>query len=191
MNPKYAIVVAVAALVTLQTSCSRGSERGAQEQLQVISAAGEGRMDAVRSFLASGGNPNVTNNTGQTALLAATIGKHADIVTELLARGANPNIADSMGQTPIFFAAYNLDLNAASALIGAGADVNSRTQSGEFALLRAVTWGNSAMVELLVKGGADMTMKPTDERVPSPLKIATEGQMTEIAATLRNAGAKE
>lgn len=197
-NSWLGMLLVLAVVVTLQVSCSKEPGSNAkskppaeQPPSDVITAAKEGRIDAVKSFLTSGGDPNYTNKLGQTALLSAAIEKKGEVVTLLLAHGANPNIADIMGQTPVFFAAYNQDLDVVKALIGVGANVNAKTQSDDFALLRAVTWGNVKLVELLVKGGADVNMKPTDVRVPSPLKIAIDGQMTEIVTTLKNAGAKE
>ena len=85
----------------------------------------------------------------------------------------------------------NASLSGVEALIKTGADVNAVTGSGEFALLRAVTWGNTRLVEMLVKGGADVNMKPADTRVPAPLQIAVQGQMKEIEMVLRQAGATE
>jgi ankyrin repeat protein len=183
------VLLALVAVALVATGCSKLGPANIHEAL--CTPAKQNPLDAVQSYLAKGGDPNLQNDVGQTPLLCATIEKHADIVKLLLAKGANPNITDSLGQTPAFFAAYNQDVDIAGMLINAGADVNARTQSGEFALLRAVTWGHAGMVELLIKGGADVNMKPTDPRVPSPLKIAQDGQMTDIVEMLKKAGATE
>ena len=152
----------------------------------------EGHIEEIKIFLDKGGNPDSVNDMSQSLLLLAAIEKHPDIVCLLLlAKGANPNIADMLGQTPLFFAAYNQDLDSVEVLIKAGANVNAVTNSGEFALLRAVVWGNTRLVEMLVNGGADVNMKPTDKRVPPPLQLAIQGQLKEIEAILRQAGATE
>jgi len=151
----------------------------------------EGRLEEIKTFLDKGGDPNFVNDMGQSLLLLAAIEKHPAIVHLLLDKGANPDSTDKLGQTPLFFAAYNQDLDSVEALIKAGANVNAVTSAGEFALLRAVVWGNTMLVEMLVKGGADVNMKPTDTRVPPPLQIAIQGQMKEVEAILRQAGAAE
>lgn len=157
----------------------------------ITAAIKEGRTDDVKSYLEQGGNPDGINDQGQSLLLVAAVEKHPDIVRLLLDKGADPNIADMLGQTPLFFASYNQDLDSVEALIKAGANVNAVTSSGEFALLRAVVWGNTRLVEILVQGGADVKMKPADTRVLPPLQLAIQGQMKEIEAILRQAGATE
>ena len=192
MNAKFNIsgtakssLVAILAILTLGNGgCSKRSSNIAE----VIK---EGRIAEVKTFLEKGGDPNIVTDTGQSLLLIAAVEKHPEIVKLLLARGANPDSADRHGQTPVFFAAYNQDLDSVAALIKAEANVNAVTKAGEFALLRAVVWGNTRLVEMLVKAGADVNLKPADPRVPAPLQIAIQGQMQEIEAILRQAGATE
>ena len=63
-------------------------------------------------------------------------------------------------------------------------------RSPSWSLRRAVAWGNAPLVELLIKGGADVNLKPTDRRVFPPLQLARQGQMADIVQLLTKAGAR-
>ncbi|MGH8120270.1 MAG: ankyrin repeat domain-containing protein [Gammaproteobacteria bacterium] len=178
-------------LLLIFTALVLGNGGCSKRTANIAGAIKEGHSAEVRTYLDHGGDPNIVNDMSQSLLLLAAIEKHPDIVHLLLVKGANPNSADQLGQTPLFFASYNQDLDSVAALITAGANVNAVTSSGEFALLRAVVWGNTRLVEMLVQGGADVNMKPSDPRVQPPLQIAIQGQMKEIEAILRQAGATE
>jgi len=49
-----------------------------------------GHTDIVRALLAKGANINARNNSGATALSAATFGKHDEVRALLLQAGAKP-----------------------------------------------------------------------------------------------------
>ncbi|MDA0655579.1 MAG: ankyrin repeat domain-containing protein [Proteobacteria bacterium] len=65
----------------------------------IFSAAKVGDWQSVDYLLKGGTNPNVReSDTGQTALVIATISRHFDIVETLLKFGAKPDIADDYGK---------------------------------------------------------------------------------------------
>jgi len=65
------------------------------------------------------------------------------------------NQAQVDGMTALHWAIYLDDLETVKLLVGAGADVNARNQYDVKPLSLACTNGNAAMVELLLKSGAD------------------------------------
>ena len=75
----------------------------------------------------------------------------------LIERGADVNARDVDGRTVLMLAAASefMLVDVVKALIGSGADVNARMRSGETALSFAKLRGETAIVDLLVKSGAE------------------------------------
>lgn len=101
-------------------------------------------------------------------LFAARLGD-AERVARLLASGANVHAQETKssetGYTPLHYAAAGYSGGAgkqeevAKLLIESGANVNARADSGTTPLILAADWGNVAMVQLLLKHGADVNAK--------------------------------
>lgn len=72
---------------------------------EFINAAGDDDVDLIKKFIAQGGNINVTDASGFTALHQAVKSGHLFTVNFLLKNGANPNICDDDVRSPLFFAA--------------------------------------------------------------------------------------
>ncbi len=96
---------------SLANGCSEAAqylaERGARVDL--IGAAGMGRIDIVESLLERGANPGAAGRHGDTALHQAAYAGHAKIVELLLSRGAPVDPIDNTHQgTPLAWAEYGL-----------------------------------------------------------------------------------
>ena len=79
-------------------------------------------------------------------------------VTIAAQRATNNNAANAVepdGTTPLHRAVHRNDLKAADVLIRGGADVNATNRYGVPPLSLAATNGNAAMLELLLKAGAN------------------------------------
>jgi ankyrin repeat protein len=87
----------------------------------LIAAAGSffGIDYAYLTYLSTGANLNVEDESGLTPLIAAVITGDAQAVQILLTAGADPNYQNRLGQTALLFAYANPDLQAI--LIQAGA----------------------------------------------------------------------
>src|SRR5258708_1297609 len=85
-----------------------------------------------------------------------------DAVRALLSKKADVNFAQGDGGTALHWAAFRDDLDMAKALLAAGADINAKTLDGAITpLFMACQNGSAAMVELLLKAGADAnSVKP-------------------------------
>ena len=70
-------------------------------------AAGDGNVEAIRSWLASGADVNVVNKYGKTPLMEACRYLKEECVTELLKLGANVNLIDKFGETSLHCIAYS------------------------------------------------------------------------------------
>lgn len=148
-------LVAASTLMVMVAGC------GPSRQSQLVVAAGQGNIDAVKAELAKGTDPNATGRMGRTALWAAADGGHQEIVSLLIAGGAdphdevlhaaaeagrveviemllekgvNPNETDSGGETALFNAAWAAKKEAAGLLMQNGANVNYQSAVGRTAL---------------------------------------------------------
>jgi hypothetical protein len=86
----------------------------------------------------------------------------------LIDHGANVNAKDPDGRTPLMLAAYSefVKPDAVDLLIGRGGDVNARGPQGETPLSLAKLRGNTAVVEMLRKSGAQDTALTQQTAVP-------------------------
>jgi len=69
--------------------------------LRLCWAASVGDVDQVRSWVEAGGDPNIGDYDGRTALHLAASEGHPDVVAFLLERGADPSPVDRWGGTPL------------------------------------------------------------------------------------------
>lgn len=128
------------------------------------------------------------------------------LVRFLLELGANPNERDSKGRTPVMNAALNGNIEGAKILLGAGADPNLNATDGNTALTFAMPTGRQigavrpsrpksapsfvgpqAMMETLLKGGANPNIRIYDNL--TPLMIAAGRGLRDIVKTLLDHGA--
>ena len=115
-----------------------------------------------------------------------------------LAKGAHVNLTSPTndvvnGASMLFFAARDGCMALVELLLANKADVNvkvtgTRHYTGWTALMIAVEKGQTNIVQLLLKQGADV--KTTGEDGKTALQIAEAGGQAEIARLLKEAGAK-
>jgi uncharacterized protein len=157
------------------------------------------RVDKLKQFLNSGGNPNrylhAAINAGSIDCAKVML---VGVASPTENRGANVNLAGDEGVTPLMTAVrvtYRGGVEMTELLIKKGANVNARASKGSTALMYAA-WGVAAhyeddyvrVVRLLVKHGAKVNVKNT--MGATPLSIAKEGKWRKIVTALKRAGAK-
>ena len=98
-------------------------------------AALNGNIEAIRSWLASGADVNVTNGNERTPLMSACFNLKEECVAELIKLGANANLIDKNGETSLHKITYNNDLEKmekiAKMLIKAGCNPTTQNINGE------------------------------------------------------------
>lgn len=127
-------------------------------------ADGHKALPMMKLLLEHGADPNTVGLKGVTALfLASATGKGSEpcsaCVRLLLQAGANPNAQDNAGDTPLLWA-LNPKLETTpkiiEELIDGGARVSlANRKTGETPLMAAAAQDSNAIVDLLLKNGAD------------------------------------
>ena len=127
----------------------------------LLDAVTAGDAVRVRALLAAGADCNARNGDGATVLMLAAYAGRLDLVEALIAAGADVNATDERGWGALMKAAYNADLDrgfadVAQALIDAGANVEAPIGYGVRPLMLAAGYGETAVVETLLRAGADV-----------------------------------
>jgi uncharacterized protein len=93
---------------------------------------------------------------GDPRLSEAAMQGNKDTVRALLKQRVDVDASQGDGTTALHWAAFRDDLDMAKMLIAAGANVKAETREGAITpLFMACTNGNAAMIDLLLKSGAD------------------------------------
>ena len=131
---------------------------------ELLEAVKTGDIDSARKLLSGGADVDSRDSEGSTLLMLASHAGNLAMVLALIKAGAEVNACDERGWTPLMKAAYNDELDrgfadVAQALIDAGANVEMPISYGVRPLMLAAGYGETAVVETLLKAGADVTAR--------------------------------
>jgi len=125
----------------------------------VMYAAYLGHANLVKQLLAAGCRMDQVDNCGRGLLTLAAMCGHMEVIQGILAMDEGKAMlkqADQRNLTALGHAVTWGQVHAAASLVDAGASVNSTEHKRGFSLLMlAASAGHSAMVDLLLKAGAD------------------------------------
>ncbi len=117
----------------------------------MAAAAGGGRIDEVRDFLARGAPAAAKAE----ALITAARAGQLDAIAVLLQAGADPNVRGGVNDwTPVMHAIHKNQRQSVLALLKGGADVNAKNRKGLTALIMAAGYGYADIVRDLLARGA-------------------------------------
>jgi ankyrin repeat protein len=162
---------------------------GAEGTAALVWAATRNDLAMADLLLRAGANVKAANEFGATPLYAAVA--HADpaMTERLLAAGADPNAALMSGETPLMEAARRGNLADVRVLLAKHANPNVKeSNGGQTALMWALSERQSAVVEELIKGGADV--QAGSKSGFTPLMFAAQQGDQDSARILLRAGAK-
>lgn len=150
-------------------------------------AAEEGRLDTIKSLIASNEDVNRVNNKNETPLHYAAEGGFLEIVEYLLEQGANVNSVNNEEETPLHVAAYFGYLKVVQHLLEMNANVDAVNNENETALHMAARFGYTKVVNVLLKHGANVNA--VNQINVTPLHLASQEGHFEIVQFLLQHGA--
>src|SRR5678815_3830181 len=103
---------------------STSEDNRAAGSLSLMHAASDGDVQTMKDLLASGANPNTTNQSGQSALMVAALMGHAELVRLLLEAGADPQANDRLGLTALEWSKRRGFPNVTELLVNASLSAN-------------------------------------------------------------------
>jgi hypothetical protein len=148
MATRRATMAWLGASVMADTAWARGM-RPADRSLILAAARGDGAE--IERLLAAGASVTETDESGRTALLAATQGNHVDAARRLIAAGANVNAKDQNQDSPYLLAGARGHLEILRLTLAHGADLSSVNRFGGTALIPAAHYGHVEVVRALLK----------------------------------------
>jgi len=178
-----------AAVQSLLNGPAKHAVAGAEGTAALIWAATRNDVAMADLLLRAGASVKAANEFGATALYAAAA--HADpaMTAQLLAAGADANTPLMSGETPLMEAARRGNLATVRALLASKANPNARElNGGQNALMWALSQRQSAVVEELLEGGADV--HAGSKTGFTPLMFAAQQGDAATARILLRAGAK-
>ncbi|MCE7870572.1 hypothetical protein DYH09_09370 [bacterium CPR1] len=190
--PRHALVAAHAAaargdLERLERLYSKNPESLSHEDVggarALHYAALNHQLEAARFLVDHGVEVDATNLQGQSALFYAVSANNPDMVDFLVASGADPDRIDRHGLTPLYLAVARGFPGMVESLAGYRVRTEVEHASGQCVLHEAVLRGNSSIVRLLLRMGADKN-RP-DRRGETPLQIAQRLKLLEVEGVLR------
>jgi ankyrin repeat protein len=127
----------------------------------IVEVVRSGDVDSTCRMLSAGVDVDTRDSEGLTLLMLASGAGNLLMVRALVDAGADVNACDERGWTALMKAAYNAELNrgfadVAQALIDAGANIEAPIGYGVRPLMLAAGYGETAVVETLLRAGADV-----------------------------------
>jgi len=178
-----------AAVRTLLNGIPQKVIAGPEGTAALVWAASRNDLEMTDLLLRAGADAKNANEFGATPVYAASA--HADpaMTVKLLAAGADANMALVSGETPLMQAATRGNLETARALLSAKANPNAKEVNyGQTALMAAISQRHAAVVEELLKRGAEVDLGATSGF--TPLMYAAQQGDAAITRMLLGAGAK-
>ena len=146
-----------------------------------------GKLQMIRTLLEAGADPNLTDSSGNSAILYAMGAEALEVVALLIDYGADLNAVGTDSATPLLFGISTYSTASTLYLLDQGVNVDPVDHNGMQPLHWAAMAGVPEVVEKLIDRGADPNVRNPDGT--TPLIMAAQTDRTRAARTLIERGA--
>lgn len=147
-------------------------------------------VEMVNLLLSYGADPEDSDSSGGTALMAAALAGNSEVARILLEKGAKPNARQQDGSTALNMACYfEGQADTLRVLLNSQADPNLADDQGMAPLHFACLMGDAEMVQLLLDANAQIEATTTEGITPLMLAAMEEDEGLESLQILLKAGA--
>mgnify|MGYP000577796030 CR=1 FL=1 len=156
----------------------------AGDEAKLMQAVRQNDIEAVRTLLKAGANPNIGDYWKDVPLLQAVRQDNLEAVQLLLDQGAIPDIK-GRGYTPLGLASKNGNVPLVKMLLRAQADPNRKNDDGDTPLHSAALLGHATVITALASAKPDMALFNREGLTPLAV-AASNGQYAAADALIRN-----
>ncbi|KAI3013249.1 hypothetical protein CBS147346_252 [Aspergillus niger] len=150
----------------------------------------EHTLETAQILIDAGANVNSRADLGVTPLFLAVQSNRLDLVKLLVDKGAEINVCTERDITPLERAIGNSNIPVIDFLIDQGAWTNHVDRKGFNIVHIGAMQGDVAVLERVLKTGADIEASSTDGKKLRPIHVAINNDNEEIALTLLEHGAQ-
>jgi ankyrin repeat protein len=158
---------------------------GRSDVTPLAAAAYRGNDGAAAELIAHGARPDAMDATGKTPIVYAAARGFTAVVRRLLAAGVDPRRPYGNDLTALMWAAGYEEgfgerdaLDVIALLLDAGAPIDAADNRGRTALMTAAEQGHAAVVDALLRRGADRTLK--DKAGKRALDLTAHARVREL-----------
>jgi len=163
---KRSLALFFACLAGLAAPALAQSESNPSVNAQLLVAARNSDIEAVKKSLDRGAAPNSRNRLGKTSLYISIEKNRIDMGKMLIAAGADVNLPSLEKVTPLIAASYAGSLPFVDLLLKKGAKHDATDRLHKSALVYAAGMGHTEVVERLLQAGAPIDETPVDALTP-------------------------
>ncbi|SPB52304.1 Oxidoreductase NAD-binding domain family protein [Aspergillus niger] len=144
----------------------------------------EHTLETAQILIDAGANVNSHTNLGVTPLFLAVQSNRLDLVKLLINKGAEINVCTEQDITPLERAIDNSNISIIDFLIDQGAWTDHVDRRGFNIIHIGAMQGDVAVLERILKTGANIKASSTDGKKLRPIHVAINNNNKEIALTL-------
>ena len=148
-------VVSIAVPWTSAAGGAQASPASPAADHRLVDAVQQRDFETARELLAAGGDVNVPQGDGATAVAWAAHWDEVDLTSALIEAGADVDATNDLGVTPLMLASANGSLPLVELLLAAGADPDAARPTGDTALMFAARAGSVEVVRRLAAAGVN------------------------------------